>query len=432
MVISAALALPGVFGLCETAGTLNAETRSSDEVFKKWLTWQRVYEDVDLGDVDYLDEKAAGELAGSLPAAIRPQLKYLEPPASTQDRAALKGFAANLRETLAAFASPGDIEDWLAELAKPKTGFTSSAQNTAERESKFRKITAKYREFLEWISGAGEERAVEVRRFAIANRFFEYCFSPATHAQFRSFIDTPALRPIARMLYANIWYNLSGNGWRYWHADALAALRERSRAGGEIVYIAGGSDILLPIRNGIYNIRIIDPMFPSQTKYYSEGWEFLIRGRGPGGGRGDTIDFGGDGESGGIVMRRMSYREFGRFETGELSDGKKLTLPKSESVWELRDRKGAHLGRFTLERRFVSQADFHTRGKRSLLISFNELYYITASGSSGWGIDPRKFSDGVEIFVKQLRKPVDRAAMIHMRETNEADFYYIKLGTSVD
>ncbi|MEQ9364059.1 MAG: hypothetical protein RIF32_07450, partial [Leptospirales bacterium] len=396
---------------------------------------QRVYQDVDLGDLDYLDESAIRSLAGEVPAAIRPQLKYLGPPAlpldssSAQGRTALNRFGQRLRETLAAFETPEQIQDWLAELAKPATGFTSAAQNTAERQSEFRKITAKYREFLEWISGQGEAREVEIRRFAIANRFFEYCFSPKTHAQFRTLIDAPALRPIARMLYANIWYNLSGNGWRYWHGDALAALEKRGRAGQEIVYIAGGSDIYLPILNGIYNIRVIDPMLPSQKKYYSEGWEFLIRGSGETGGRGDTIRFGGER---GVVMTRLSYRELGRFETGELSDGKQLTLPKSESVWELRDQDGKRLGRFVLERRFVAQADFSRREAQTLLVSFNELYYITASGSSGWGIDPRRFPRDAEIFVKQLRKPVGRPAMIHMRETNEADFYYIKLGTSVD
>ena len=432
----AARSLLSLLVLSAVAPALAAESRSADEVFKKWLSWQRIYSDVDLSDVDYLDEAAVQSLAESVPAAVRPQLGYLQPPslplnsASSAGRRALQGFGERVRATVAAFDSPANIEDLFDRLQKPAAGFTSVEQDRRERESKFRKITAKYREFVEWLTGQGGASEIAGRRFAVANRFFEYCFSPDTHAQFRSLIDTPALRPLARMLYANIWYNLSGNGWRYWHADTLAALRKRSRAGDKIVYIAGGSDIYLPIAGGVHNIRIIDPMFPSQKKYYSEGWEFLIRGSGSGGGRGDTIAF--SEQQGGLTMTRVSYRELGRFETGELSDGKRLTLPKSQSVWELRDAQGVRRGRFVLERRFVTQADFQVREDQVLLISFNELYYITAAGSSGWGIDPRRFPRETEIFVKQLRRPVKRLAMIHMRETSEADFHYIKLGTSVD
>lgn len=414
---------------------LVAETRTADQVFKKWLSWQRTYEDIDLSDVEYLDSPAIAGLAITVPEKVRPQLDFLKPPslpvtpASDAGQAALGDFGERLRKTLTDLDTTSSIKEWIAELKKSATGFTSDRLNKSETDSKFRNITAKYREFLEWLSGHGESKQVETRRFAIANRFFEYCFAPNSHAQFRTLIDTPAWQPIARMLYANIWYNLSGNGWRYWHADTLAALRKRTRAGHEIVYIAGGSDIYLPILNGIYNIRIIDPMFPSQKKYYSEGWEYLIRGAGKNEGVGDTIQFSGQP---GVTMRRLSYREFGRFETGELSDGKKLTLPKSETVWELRDSAGERLGQFTLERRFVTQADFRVRSNQALLISFNELYYITATGSSGWGIDPRKFPGNTQMYVKQLRRPVERPALVHMRETNEANFYYIKLGTSVD
>ena len=413
-----------------SGGALFAETRRADDVFKKWLSWQKTYLDVVPGDTDYLDAAAVTELGKTVPAAIRPQLGFLRlPPTGASTPQQRQEFQTRLRENLSAFDSPRGLARWIDRLKQPETGFTSLQRNQTEEADKFQNITTKYREFLEWITTPGEFDIITGRRFAIANRFFEYCFGSGTFSHFRELIGNPAWRPIARMLYANVWYNLSGNGWRYWHASTLKALRERSLAGDEIVYIAGGSDIYLPIANDIYNIRIIDPMFPSQVKYYSEGWEYLIRGAGPDGGIGDTITFGGNPY---VIMRRLSYKESGRFETGELSDGKKLTLPKSETVWELRDGGGEYLGRFVLERRFVTQADFKVRSNQALLISFNELYYITAAGSGGWGIDAREFPNGVQMYVKQLRQPIDKTVMTNMREMSEADFYYIKLGTSVD
>ena len=82
----------------------------------------------------------------------------------------------------------------------------------------------------------------------------------------------------------------------------------------------------------------------------------------------------------------------------------------------------------------MTQDDFRgaRAGKREYLISFNELYFITAAGKSGWGIDPRKFAPNIRMHVKQLRRPVGREVMANMRTMNAADFYYIKLGTSVD
>lgn len=428
-------------------------------VFQKWLSWQRVYADQRVGDPglldSYLDNAALRDRLSGVPESIQPQLKFLRLPAnansiagvSALSAAEVQSFGRRFRALLERFNTTESLSDWIEELKQARTGFTSVALNSAEEAGSFRAITKRYREFVDWLSAPGTRNIRERRRFAIANRFYEYAFAPESFGRFRELTEKPVWRPIARMLYANIWYNLSGNGWRNWHANTLERLRTATARGKEIVYIAGGSDIYLPLRYGAYNLRVIDPMLPSQTKYYSEGWQLLTRGR-----VGDVIRFDLAAEqkqtTSGLqlpdaavlefrhaaYMRRTRYAETGSFQTGELSNGRRLTLPLSETVWEIFDAQNRRLGRFVLERRFVTQDDFRgiRASEREYLISFNELYFITAAGRAGWGIDPRKFDSGIRMHVKQLRRPVDRTTMANMRAMNAADFYYIKLGTSVD
>ncbi len=445
---------PGASAKPVAAGEQRAGT-----VFQKWLAWQRIYADQRVGDPEildrYLDEAALRDRISGVPDSIRPQLRFLRLPpnassiagASALPSAEVQAFGRRFRALLARFNTTESLSDWIEELKRVQTGFSSFGYNAAEEAGSFRAITKRYREFVDWLSAPGTRNVRERRRFAIANRFYEYAFSPESFARFQELTEKPTWRPIARMLYANIWYNLSGNGWRNWHADTLRRLREASQSGKEIVYIAGGSDIYLPLRYGAYNLRIIDPMLPSQTKYYSEGWQLLTRGR-----VGDLIRFDLAAEqkqtTSGLnlpdaaalgyrhaaYMRRTRYAENGSFQPGELSYGRRGTLALSVSVWEIFDERDRRLGRFVLERRFVTQDDFRgaRAGKREYLISFNELYFITAAGKSGWGIDPRKFAPNIRMHVKQLRRPVGREVMANMRTMNAADFYYIKLGTSVD
>lgn len=217
-----------------------------------------------------------------------------------------------------------------------------------------------------------------------------------------------------------------------WHTDALSRLRASSQGGDEVVYIAGGSDIYQPLLHGVRNLSVVDPMFPSQTKYYSEGWEFLIRGAGADGGIGDRIVFSEAEVTGGLVMIRRSVTADGTIRTGVLSNDATEEYPQTTTVWELQNAAGRKVGRFTMERRFAKQEDFTNLKGRRLLISFNELAYVAATGDEGWGLDVDAFPGDFEIEVKQLRRPVSRRTLVNMRSMNSTDFYYIKLGTSVD
>jgi hypothetical protein len=248
--------------------------------------------------------------------------------------------------------------------------------------------------------------------FAVGNRLFEHCFGPRTYASFRTLLERKAAHPLVRLLYEWIWYSLARNGWAHWHQQALSALQREAQAGKEVVYVAGGTDVLRLIEWGVYNVRVIDPMLPSQARYYSEGWEYLLKGKGPGGGLGDVIVFS---RPQGLRMVRSAYREVGTFKTGRLSNGTRITLPESVTVWSFQGEGGADLGKLVFERRFARQEDFHAGPKRALAMSFNELFFVATPGADNWGIDPTRFSPETRIFVKQLRSPVAREVLLNLR-----------------
>ncbi len=420
------------------ATSLAAETRTSKEVFGKWLDWQKLHSDVNLSD--FADEQVsmdyARHLHGNVPEAARPQIATLLsiPAAPSPPDAEYAKMRNALRTTIE------EIDDDVPDLVDRmrKQGFVPPGLDQREREGPFRDVTTKYRETLAWLLQPGDVNTAVFRRRALrvaaANRFFEYCFVDH-HAHFRRLVGNKANHPIGRFLYANMWYNLSGDGWRVWHTDALARLREASADGDEIVYIAGGSDIYQPLLHGVRKLTVIDPMFPSQTKYYSEGWEFLIRGKSTDttlAGVGDRIVFSEEEVAGGLVMIRRSVSAEGTIRTGILSNDASEEYPETVTVWDLQNAAGKRIGRFTLERRFAKQEDFTNLKRRRLLISFNELAYVAAAGDDGWGLDVEAFPGNFEIEVKQLRRPVSRRTMINIRSMNTTDFYYIKLGTSVD
>jgi hypothetical protein len=287
--------------------------------------------------------------------------------------------------------------------------------------------------------------------FTLANKFFEFCFYPDTWKIFEDLQINNADHPIAKLFYAIMWFHLAGSGWKNWSGSALKNIKKEAEQGKEIVYIAGGSDIYQLIANGVYNIRIIDPMLPSQPKYYSQGWSFLIHPLADVGvryvgdysydsdqtwdtqlGIGDVITFDSFGKK--IIMKRENFSFLGETLKAMLSNGKVVEIEKSKTEWGFYDEKGARLGRFIIERRFVEQCDFEMSNDKAFLISFNELYFIsTTKVKGGWGMNPYRFDDNFNIHVKQLHKPVDVAVVKNMRKSFEnMEFNYIALGTCVN
>ncbi|MBX7057188.1 MAG: hypothetical protein K1X75_03930 [Leptospirales bacterium] len=409
--------------LFSPAGLL-AEDRNSSDVFKKWLSWQRRFRDVNLSELVHPDRSYAVRVVGGMPDALTPQLSFLGAPVATRQvhEADLDKIVVNLQSIYRELDS--DMPAFVARLREHHFG--SVEINRQEEMGQRNGITELYRNLFETLFDLDTSLAEDEALLAVANRLYEYAFGAATFRQFKQCMDRAEQRPIARLFYANMWYNLSGTGWRFWNQSALDAMRDDTAAGREIVYIAGGTDIYQMIQSGIYRIRNIDPIFPSQTKYYSEGWEFLISGEGPGHGIGDRIMF----ENASMV--RESYVENGSFQTPQLSNDQRATIPRSTTTWRILSRSGEAIGYYVLERRFATQQDFEVQPNQRLLISFNELAYIADPGPRGWGIDVSAFPSNFSIYVKQLRRPVNRQMLVNMRAAEESAFSYIRLGTSIN
>ena len=333
------------------------------------------------------------------------------------------------------------------------------------------------------------ERLRHEARLVLGERLLGLMVGEARQAEYRALIRGPAGIPLMAAGCESVWQGLSGTGWRLWRDGALAALRRRSEAGHEVVYLAGGTDVYTLLRHGVRRIRVIDPIFPVQRPFYCRGWRLLLRGRFRDGGIGDRIvirpirarppsrpsrpaapgrgagmeEGNGNGNGNGngrnkkgkgkgkaartrraeaaieppavvgepLVLTRVAYRETGTLEAGTMNDGSRCRLPSSVTRWRVDGGGRDEPGYLVFERRFMTQADLRAHPERALLISFNELYYVLSPRDDNWGIDPRRFPAGLTIHVKQLRRPLDRAALLRLRGVLASKRYRCVMGTEV-
>ncbi|MFA6991187.1 MAG: hypothetical protein WC192_04025, partial [Candidatus Babeliales bacterium] len=236
--------------------------------------------------------------------------------------------------------------------------------------------------------------------------------------------------PIVRMIYSIMWNYLAGHGWKDWSKSTLSVLKDLTKNGGAVVYIAGGTDIYQLLKYGIYNITVIDPVLPSQPNYYSDIWDWLVVSKTENNGIGDVVNYNfGDRK---IVMKRTSFNKTGSFQA-ELSFGKIIDIIQSRTQWTVYDDLGNELGNVIFERRFCRQDDFVKKDNSHLLISFNELYYIASNNlNDSWGIDISKIGDNFKMFVKQLQSPIDKNVLCNMQKADNSDFSFIKLGSNTN
>ncbi len=327
-----------------------------------------------------------------------------------------------------------DISGLLAFMGKH--GLDSYELNQRERTTPVKDVRAKYTAVFETLVAGGEYVLERKRATAVANRLAEFCFGAKTWPAFEKYLKTENTKPVARFAYSVIWYYLSGTGWKHWHRDAIAALKKESSSGGRIVYIAGGNDVYQLIKAGIYNIEIIDPLLPTQPRFYSEGWEYLFKKDGIG----DELmlDFSKEPKSFPLAHTRLVLRRT-RYEEGDsflafLHTGTREQIQSSKTVWEIRDRdRGTRLGSLIVSRRFCSQNDFVAAKGRALVMSFNELFFIaTPDIQKSWGINPEKFSPDFKMYVKQLRKPVSREIILNIRKGEQSQLKFLSLGSEVN
>lgn len=297
--------------------------------------------------------------------------------------------------------------------------------NKEEQSMPVTTVIRKYQSFATLFSGAKSPKVQQKATFSLANDIFFHTFSPKTYAHTQRLIENSRNAYIANMLYAIMWHNLSRKGWLSWHANTLKNLYHESQQGKEIVYIAGGTDFYQLLKHGIFSIRIIDPFFPTQDTYYSAGWRFLV------GGRyfeniGDTITLPCNNTK--LILQRIAYEK-----TGATIKHEQKTIPCSITQWRIfKNTLEEPVGTLTLDRRFVTNNDFLPSPKRCLLISVNELYFITSAGSASWGISLKDIDPQIVLYVKQLRNPVSKTIMRNMHTADKKGYGFIQLGSCVD
>jgi len=308
--------------------------------------------------------------------------------------------------------------------------FTDAKESQQETLAPSSEIIEKHEALTSMLITAPSDEVGRQRKLALANRLFEYSFASKTFFEFERLSMTNATQPISRLFYSIMWKNLAGEGWCYWLKENITKLKNYSDQGKQIVYLAGGCDIYQLIKNGIYNIKNIDPILPSQTKYYSEGWDWLAKSNEPKNGIGDKVVF-----DCGTIMERVKYEENGSFKA-RIDNGKIIQLPKATTIWKISNAEGVELGQYIHERRFIEQQDLTVSPDKIFMMSFNELYYLALPDFlNGWQIDTFKLDDNFEIIIKQLRRPVDKKTMCNMNIAsiiNATDLHYLNLGTCIN
>lgn len=260
-------------------------------------------------------------------------------------------------------------------------------------------------------------------QITLANNLVEWAFSPSSAAMFMDMHTNATQYPILQLLYTAMWSILSEKGWFDWHSNCMQSLKLEHDAGKTIVYVGGGCDVYQLITHGIYNITIIDPMLPTQERYYVKDYHFLLQGVGPNNGINDTITH----EN--LTLKRSDFQIMPGYITVALPSGQQRCIPTAKTTWSVFDEKQKRLGSIVFERRLATQKDFEL--KNALLVSWNELYYII---NGSWGIKLDQLSTDTKLFVKQLRKPITKEFINNMHQAdllNRSTFQFIGLGSNV-
>jgi len=414
--------------------------KRAEEVFAKWYEWQLIMPDKDLTTMtEHLDgEKLKQQYVASIGnlEQLTPLLDELTGSCINKDGFILRNPVADpIKEhfgkvyQLLQHDMPGFIS-----FLRSSPMHTKAIADDEQYSNDSSKIIDKYTGLFQMLFAHKDTIEASKYLFTVANHFYEYCFEEKTFPTFERMMLNPQEQPLGRMLYAVTWYNLAGNGWKHWHENSLKALKAKADAGCTIKYIAGGSDLLQMFNAGVYNIKNIDPQLPSQPKYYANGWEFLIHGSGENGGIGDKVVV--PLKTRTIIMERTGFTRTGETFKARLNTNEVVEIPRSITTWSITDEQGNKLGQYQLDRRFCTQRDFAPAEHEALLMSFNELYFISLpSFLNGWNIEPNQFPEDLNIIIKQLRKPVSREMIFNMRIAsllNATDFKFIALGTCIN
>jgi hypothetical protein len=409
----------------------------ADDFFGDWMQWQFTYSPESLTSMnDHLNEFFIDGFKTKFDKH-RDNLKPLMPFLTQFYQGLISSDGQmNLNGNLdACRQNCSQVYDWLDtnpavffNYLKNNSLFTSEQINQEERDADVNVSLEKYKSFAKLLFACPNKQVRGAYLFSLADKLFKWCFSPEHWGEFRPYLQDPKNHQVARFVYSNVWNYLVGRGWKDWNTSTLGQLKQKTVNGGKVVYIAGGTDILQLLKNGNYNIQVIDPFLPSQSRYYSDPlWERWVKGAGKNFGRGDRVMF--DFGSKKIVLVRRSFKKVGDFEA-TLSTGDVRKLEKSMTEWDVVEAKGKYLGKVVFERRFANQGDFVEGKNRVVLMSFNEMYYaFQPTVDNGWGMDLKKLSQNFKIYVKQLSFPVNRGYLNVINESEKIDFDFIRLGS---
>lgn len=433
---AAALTIPG-HSMNAQVPQATPVVKQAREVFKKWLEWQRLLPECNISSLKTtIDDSFAASFK-----------KYYE-----SKLLLLRSYSPFLQEV-----TGGKINEYGHQLGGPlphefkqaigliydliqynMTDFIDLIKSmpflsASTRTGNVEKQTEEYLALIGLLFPQENQQLEKGIAFSVAHNFFRFCFSDETFPQFERMMLNKDDQEIVKFLYTVIWYHLAGNGWKNWSTESLRSLKEAAQQKKKITYIAGGSDIYQIIKEcgGACDIINIDPQLPSQPKYYTNEWEWLLSSNGPNGGYGEKILF-----DEGFFMQRTGCQGLGQTFQARLANGQVINIEKSETHWDIFSSAGEQIGSYTLKRRFVEQDDFKVSSDKVFLISFNELFFIASPALlGGWGIEPGKFDPSFKIHVKQLPRTVSKSEINNMRVAallNNTDLRYISLGTCIN
>lgn len=408
---------------------------SPQTIFEKWIKIQHIVHDRDLTDLwPSLDDNYLMRFKKNYEENL-PLLRSLQPLLSHITNGAINenGYifqppmSIGMHDKIATLLStlennPSKFIDFLHEIK-----FTDKSE-TKEKSADFNFTVDKYKALTKLLISAKTPRQEEEYSIALANRLVEYCYESNTFPHYQATLQRAESHSTARMLHTIIWYNIIGNGWKLWHDSCIQNLKSAADEGKRIKYIAGGNDIYTLLSQGIYNITIIDPFLPSQTRYYSNGWEWLISG---------TIND--------EIIGMFGSRELRLVRTSQIEGepfmakaaNQVVTLRKFTTTWTVYDaEESTQLGTVILDRRFVQKNDIIPDSENVFLMSYDEFIYLGLPASlDGWGITPNSVDSNFTCYIKQLRKPFNRDNLNNLRIasiTNHTDLKFINLASDAN
>ncbi len=400
------------------------------DVFGRWLKDQRILSDVPLSDIPVDDSFISAFKEhlfrnATILSNYQEFIEFISAGNLSGDNCMVtKRIASPISIAITSLLSDLDHapENFVDQLRM--SALNSPQINIQEEKNSITDTITKHQLALRMLVSHKDPLVENKRLFSVGNRLVDYCFRSSTFHHYVDLYKDKKNYPILRFLNTAVWSTLVGEGWRHWHEDALLALQAAADSGKEIVYIAGGADLYQFLRLGIYNVTVLDPFYPTQDRYYSPGWDYLVSSNAKNKGIGDEIICGA--ECNNVRLIRSQTQEADYFYA-KLSNEKIVKIRKNETRWDIVSEDGNLLGRFIFKRRPVEQEDLASDPKKVFVMSYDEMVYIAQPEIiEGWGTDPSKLDNDFSMIIKQFRNPIDKSFLQNIRIAAMLNIYELR------